>query len=448
VRAPAAALSAVALALVAGGAAARSTQAPPAVLLVPDDARVTITGATFAAGFPRSARLDAPGDVNGDGKADLIVLNVQGHAGDETHSFVVFGGALPAALGLDRLGARGVRVLRSVRGEHIAAGGDFNRDRRVDLIRCGPRIEILLGGRPLGAQRGDTISGASCGASAGDVDGDGAADLLVRFYTGPQSSQMRTAVVFGSSAKRRTLAVGRLRNRGFTIRSAIVPLVDAAPVDDVNGDGRADLVVRRGRPGRAILHVIFGRRRTGTLVLDDRRSSRVPVVLVKPQAERVASAGDFNGDGIGDLAVAERGVRVCIVFGRRGAWPAESGCSAERGVLIVRGLPQGHDLGFAVQSAGDVDGDGYDDLLVSTPGERRGDREASSTGAVYLVYGRKSVGRVSLATDDRVLKITGGPALREELGFQLGAPGDITADGRPDIVLGGFWSGQAWILSP
>ena len=64
-RASAAALAAAALLGIAGAAAARELQAPPAVR-VPENARAVISGATFAPGFPRSTEVERAGDVNGD----------------------------------------------------------------------------------------------------------------------------------------------------------------------------------------------------------------------------------------------------------------------------------------------------------------------------------------------------------------------------------------------
>jgi FG-GAP repeat len=436
VRARAATLAAAAVVTgVAGGAVAGELQAPPTVR-VPEDARVVISGATFARGFPRSADVEPAGDVNGDKKPDLLVLNVQEHAGDETHSHLILGGRLPASLRLDRLGRSGVALLRSRAGDRILAAGDVDGDGRADVVRCGRRVEVLLGRPGVQPASGDTLLGGQCGTAPGDVDGDGLDDLLLFRYL---PNDLRSVVVFGRRGPRRTLDVARLGRNGFQISAG--RFAYAIPVGDLDGDKRADLGVEHPRGGTAGLGIVFGRRRTGTLVGGGDRPTVTGV-----RYARFGAAGDVNGDGIGDLTVAEPNVRVCIVFGRRPPWPSRSGCTATRG-LVVRGADGAHALA-AVEPVGDIDGDGNADVVVSAPGAPRGYPRAETTGAVYLVYGRAEPGRIVVPTASRVLEISGGPKLGSDGFGDVTGPGDITADGRADLVLGSPWSGDGWVLSP
>ena len=430
-RAPAAALAVVTLAGVAGGAAAQILQAPR-TLRVPEDVRVVIVGATFAPGFPRSTELEAAGDVNGDGKRDLLVLNVQGHAGDEARSHLIPGGRLPARLRLDRLGRHGVTLLRSRNGDRIRAAGDVNGDGRADLVRCGRRLDVLLGSRSLRFGRGDTLLGDGCATAAGDVDGDDVDDLLVTEY---RAGVRQWIVVFGKRGPRRTLDLGMLGRIGFRISTGRFGEVE--PLGDLNGDGRADLGVIGFNRGSAILRLVLGRRASGTLVVGERRP-----VVTSAGFRSFGPAGDVNGDGIGDLAVAESG-RACAVFGRR-SWPSRSGCTATRG-LIVRGTARAYTVSW-LEPAGDVDGDGLSDVLVGAPSVLR--QGSDATGAVYLVYGRREPGRILLPADSRIIELAGGPKLYNDSFAEAAGPGDLTADGRPDVVLGSGWSGDGWVLSP
>jgi hypothetical protein len=142
-------------------------------LELPRDAAVTIVGASFAAGFPRSTHVDAVGDVNGDRRPDLLVANHQGHGGDAARSYVVFGGSWPARLSLSALGARGFRT-----ADVVEPAGDVNGDGRADLIACGRTTARILfgrtGRRAAAPGAGFRLTGATCASRAGDIDGDAA----------------------------------------------------------------------------------------------------------------------------------------------------------------------------------------------------------------------------------------------------------------------------------
>ena len=101
-------------------------------------------------------------------------------------------------------------------------------------------------------------------------------------------------------------------------------------------------------------------------------------------------------------------------------------------------------------SAGDLDRDGFGDLWVGAPSERIAGSDFGG-GAVYIVYGRKGARRIDVAGDPRVVRIAAAPDLGESLGVvtsggSVAAVGDLTGDGRADIVLGGDLRGRAWVM--
>jgi hypothetical protein len=128
------------------------------------------------------------------------------------------------------------------------------------------------------------------------------------------------------------------------------------------------------------------------------------------------------------------------------SWPATTACGGPRSIRI-EGPAARSDLGYAVGSAGDLDGDGHGDVFVSAPGEQTPGADFGG-GAVYLVYGRKHVRRIDLATDPRVVRIGAGRDLGDTIGFSVAAPADLTGDGANDVVLGGFQSGDARVVWP
>ena len=415
---------------------------------IPGDTVGTIVAPAFARGFPRSTQVINAGDVDGDGRSDVLVTNTQGHGGDEVRSSLLFGGTWPKLTRLPAGGSRGFTV------PGIAAvAGDVNGDGRADIISCGidgTRAKILLGRadrRPAVESGFRAERSRGCPRGIGNVDGDRFDDLII--------DQARGAtIVFG---RRSPGVVDPARPGANSVRVDTSEREFIVPVGDLNGDSRADLVIDPSFRSRRIL-VLFGRRRSGTFDLGRRR---LPAIVGLEPAQRViASAGDVNGDRVGDLIIGESvggaagasGSRACVVLGRRGTWPSTtSGCTGPRSI-VIRGAPTNAGLGGNVGSAGDLDHDGFGDLWVAAPNERIAGSNWGG-GAVYVVYGRGDVRRIDVGTDPRVVRLAAAPDLGESIGMVAGygsaaaSAGDLTGDGRADIVLGSDLSGTAWVVS-
>src|SRR5262249_31089324 len=155
--------------------------------------------------------------------------------------------------------------------------------------------------------QGFRIDGAAAGdhagrvAGAGDVNGDGLADVLVGapYRSGTAGS---VYVVFGKRSLKR-IDLARLGNQGFRIDgtgSGVFVGVSAAGVGDVNGDKLADVIVG-AYSGSS--YVVFGKRSSTTVALKrlDDRGFRIDGEEFDDYASRVAGAGDVNGDGLTDM---------------------------------------------------------------------------------------------------------------------------------------------------
>ncbi len=158
-------------------------------------------------------------------------------------------------------------------------------------------------------------------------------------------------------------------------------------------------------------------------------------------AQVVADAGDVNGDGLEDAIVGApyadpNGRRdagtAYVVFGRADGQSIDL-ARLGTGGFRIDGAQQGDHLGWSAAGAGDVNGDGLDDVVV---GARDADNNGRNTsGSAYVIFGRRSTGTV----DTRNLGANGfridGPT-GSRLGTAVAGGRDVDGDGRPDVIVG------------
>lgn len=361
------------------------------------------------------------GDVNGDGISDLLIGAPSQRGSGQ--AYVVFGrpGAAKSSINLSDVAAgRGGFVINGTQSERagfsVAAAGDVNGDGLADLLIGAPLSDPAAGrdaGRSyvvFGKRSGDAVSLASVAAGQGGFAINGES-------RGGQS--------------------------GFSVAAA----------GDVNGDGLADLLIgapyHANQAGRS--YVVFGKRTTGAVNLSSvaRNQGGFAINSEGPQQRNgwaVSGAGDVNGDGLTDMVVSSpwsnaggiRAGRSYVVFGKRSVGAVNlSDVARNQGGFAVDGFQLFSYTGQSVAGAGDVNGDGFDDLLIGAP--LGSSATAYNGGQVYVVYGRRSPATVNLATVNRGGGggfVVNGEARADNAGSSIAGIGDVNNDGLDDFMIG------------
>ena len=419
------------------------------------------------------------GDVNGDDIDDLLIgadgADPNGGASGET--YVVFGSSTGV------VGNGGVLDLSALNNTAVATG----------------TAGLVINGINAADASGYSVS------TAGDVNGDGIDDLLIGADgadPGGNSYAGETYVVFGSSTgvvgNGGVLELADLNNTTVATGTAglLINGIDAfdfsgisvSSAGDVNDDGIDDLLIgadgalANGNTSAGEIYVVFGSStgvvgNGGVLELSALNDTTVAtgtagllingISAYDDAGNSVSMAGDVNGDGIDDLLIGAEDAdvngnfvddtgEIYVVFGSSTGVVGNGGIldlsalndtTAATGTagLLINGIDTDDGAGNSVSAAGDVNGDGVDDLLI---GAQYADPNGLSSGETYVVFGSRtgvvgSGGVLDLSALNNSTVMTGTPGLVinginavDLSGATVSAAGDVNGDGIDDLLIG------------
>ena len=407
--------------------------------------------------------VSSAGDINGDGFDDVIL---GAYANDEGGSnagaaYVIFGAqngltdidlaTLAPSAGFKIVGAHGNDEAGSYAGAAYVVFGKVSGFADLDLASLG------AGGFKIVGEASIDLAGTSVSA-AGDIDGDGIDDLIVGANRNDAGGTDAGAayVIFGKNSGFTDIDLGTLGADGFKIvgeAGSDYAGISVSSAGDVNGDGFDDLIIGankqdEGGSDAGAAYVVFGKAsgfadvNLGSLGADGFK------IIGKAGGDQagftVSSAGDVNGDGSDDVVVGaytnddggSNAGAAYVIYGKDTAFTDISlaTLAPADGFKIV-GETGSDYSGRSVSSAGDVNGDGIDDILVQADANDEG---GNAAGAAYVIYGKEAglgdIGLASLAATDG-FKIVGAAA-GDLAGVAVSTAGDVDGDGFDDLIVG------------
>jgi len=414
------------------------TEARYPITIDPLSTTVTWNVDSDQAGAQYGYSVSTAGDVNGDGRSDIIIGApfYDGGATNGGRAFVYHGTAtgVNAAATTTILSAAAEVAL----GISVSTAGDVNGDGYSDVVVM--RSGYLANGRAIFIHHGSAtgisaapsttvavvdyvVPSSNTVATAGDVNGDGYSDVIVGL---PDYSSFRGRVLVyhGSAAGLSTtpaLTLTGTQTNGY-LGSAV------ASAGDVNNDGYSDVVIGQG-------HWSNGQPEEGRFFVHHGSAAGIvaaPAFTYESGQDYMmlgvaaSFAGDVDGDGYSDVIVGapwyfdgSNTVGAAYVF-----YGSATGITAT-GMDVIEGLVNQSMFGYDVCSAGDVDGDGYADVIIGAPAYY-----TTQQGAAHVHLG--GAGGVAGAAAWSV----NGAAASSRYGASVSVAGDVNGDGFSDVLVG------------
>ncbi len=344
------------------------------------------------------------------------------------------------------------------------SAGDVDGDGATDLLIGGGRVYLILG-KNIGLTAGTTIEdfadasflaenpGDDFGNAVcmtGDVNNDGFDDILIgapRY----DSSRGKTYLIYGKAS-------GWSRNTSITSAAAATFAGEVSNdwsgyslsfAGDINNDGFDDFIIgaylvdhdELTNAGAAYLFLGKAAGWSGDFIVTDGDALLTGENASDGFGRKVNAAGDVNNDGFADFLVSATGGQaghgeVYLFLGANDNWTGT--IDASSAAASFYGENWGDSAGFSAGSAGDVNNDGFGDLLI---GADENDYSAHRAGKVYLILGKGTgwAKNTDLSSADASFV---GEQAGDHLGSPVSAAGDVNNDGYDDFLVGATWTSQ------
>jgi hypothetical protein len=430
------------------------------------------------------------GDVNGDGYDDFLIGAYYGSDNAAGHAYLIFGKWSGWSMDTD-LSFADVTFVGEQKGDQcgisVAGAGDVNGDGYNDIL-IGARWNqergihagktYLIMGKEAGwsgvthlnnadvAFFGYEEDNSGCSvAGAGDVNGDGYDDILI----GAEGNASG-----GSGAGQTYMILGRqsgwsketnLSNSDASFwgeASGDYSGWSVAGCGDVNGDGFNDMLIGAasnddGGIDSGKVYLILGKALGWSM---DTRLSNADASFIGEGAGdwagfSVADAGDVNNDGYEDILIGatwdddigENAGQTYLILGKEAGWSTNINLSTVDASFL--GEHAGDRSGYSVASAGDVNADGYDDILIGAYSNGEVDGDA---GKSYLILGKESGWKMDISLSNADASFRGEDS-GDQCGASVAGAGDVNSDGYDDILIGAngdedgdYYAGQTYLI--
>ena len=396
------------------------------------------------------------GDVNGDGAEDILISAPQYFSGLPGQAYLVHG---PVTGTADLSSADATMVgegYSDYAGCSVSGVGDVNGDSYADIVigasgnddgggAAGAAYVLygpLLGITSLASsdakytgENGNDAAGSSV-AAALDVNSDGYNDFLVGAPRESSGGIWAGAayLVLGPSPAGGSLATADAKFVGEADFDSAG--ISTSSAGDLDGDGYDDILIGAVKESTnafqaGAAYAVYGPI-LGVVGLAGADAKLLGENDSGWAGQTLAVAGDVNGDGLDDVLVGEPMTQAGISYLLLGPLFGSMDLSSADAVFI--GETYQDWAGSALSSAGDVNADGFDDIVIGAYGN---DVAGDSAGAAYLVH-MPTLGEVSLSSAHTILY---GEAVGDHAGSSVSGPGDLNNDGYQDILVGAPYEG-------